>query len=433
VSVAELKYVSHTNLDSYANYSNYRQISAASIWGITGQSYTPVIADFGSEGLSSRAGDTMVFTTEFLDTFWHKFVDYHPDLEDLTNYVTSTRSVNVTAVCEELQLTQGGYAGFDGFIDAAGNPDYTTSWIDSAGQNQSKIISTVQTSLTTWMGNMTSDCGPRCITILALQTANNLTTDNITAMGLTDQTVAVPSPRLWQCNNTVDQVNNYDSATEGFDNPELLMMPDIQAQILAGAIGWSGQVSQDDKGDMDELQYNIVRGDDPWYNLPGEDNDAASMAAAVMKYTAGAIAAIDQPSGLRQNASGTDQPQLAQVVNVKWNRAGPILAGLPGAQFLMLLVVVWFTRKAIILEPSALTFAHLLYPVMKEVGERGVLMSADEIEERLGDGFKVSYSVRPDPADPGPHQKDHVRRLQLLKQSEGFGYVRGAMPEGRYA
>lgn len=97
-----------------------------------------------------------------------------------------------------------------------------------------------------------------------------------------------------------------------------------------------------------------------------------------------------------------------------------------------MLCQLWFSRKVIILEPSALTIAHLFYPVMKEVGETGVLMSADEIREKLGEDFKISYSVRPDP-DAGNDDKDRIRHLQLLRQGEEFGYVRGAMPEGRYA
>jgi hypothetical protein len=152
-----------------------------------------------------------------------------------------------------------------------------------------------------------------------------------------------------------------------------------------------------------------------------------------MKFSAGAMAAMDQPNGLRQTVTGNRQPSLAQEINVKWMYAAPILGGIPLIQFLMLLAVVFFSRKAIILEPSALTFAHLLYPIMHKLGEKGVLMSSNEIEERLGEDFKVSYSVRPDPNDPGLHERDHVRRLTLLEQSEGFGYVRGDMPEGRYA
>ena len=370
--------------------------------------------------------NALVSTYPPYDVYWHTFVDYAAD-NDLGNYVFTYRTVSVSAVCQELQLVQGGYAGFDDRVDEAGKTDFTTIWISSAGQEVAEVIDTVQKGYTTWLGKQDSDCGPRCTTIVVLQSANNATQEDLDNDG-NDEDVPVFKPHVWECNNTVGQVTNTD--WDLFEDPKLLLIPDNQAKILAGAIGWSGLT-----GESNEVgfQQNIVRGDDdPRYNLAGNAT-AVDIAKAVMKFTTGAIAAMDQPTGHRQNATGMEVPQIAQQLNVKWDRAGPILAGIPGVQFLMLFVVVWLTRKAIILEPSAITFAHLLYPVMKDLGEKGALMSGDEIEEKLGEDYKISYSVRPDPEDPGRQEKDHVRHLGILRQTDGYGYVRGAMPEGRYA
>lgn len=401
-------------------------MGAANLWGSTGQSYAIVYQPFNEKDVPLQPA---VNTWDAYEEWWHIFVDYNTDY-DANKHVVTSRTINVSATCEEFTVTNGGYAGFDG------NDNQQVSWIDNSNTTQQRIIKDISMGHTTWMGNMSSDCGPRCVQILALQSANNLTAEDVENMGdsiRSDEIIPVQAPRMWQCNNTIGQVQNYDTKAEGFDDPDLLLMPNLQAKIMAGAIGWSGVVMYYDGGDeMDELQYSMVRGDYPLYNPPGNAT-AGEMAAAVMKFTVGAIAAMDQPNGLRQTVTGNGQPRLAQVINVKWHFAAAILGGLPVVQLLMLVAVVWFSRKAIILEPSALTTAHLLYPIMHRLGEKGVLMSAGEIEETLGGDFKVAYSVRPDQQDPGPHEKDYVRRLGLLQQSEGFGYVRGRMPTGRYA
>lgn len=429
VSVADLRYISTSPKSgiNFTEYPDYNQRSAASTWGIRGQDFRIVEqswADFWSTQASTPK-DNLVSTIPPYDVFWHTFVDYAAD-NDLSNYFFSTRSVNVSAVCQKLELKQGGYAGFDLRVDAAGNSDFTTVWVNSTGQEESQFIDTVQQGLTTWMGKPNSTCGPRCSTILVLQSANNVTQEELDGTPNKDGIVSVTEPQMWECNNTVGQVDAYDSDVEGFSSPELLAMPDKQAQILAGTIGWSGLT------DERAYQQNIVRGDNPLYNLPSNATEV-DIAKAIMKYTTGAIAAMDQPNGHRQRVEGQNEPMIAQQLNVKWNQAGPILAGIPGLQFLMLFVVVWLSRKAIVLEPSAITFAHLLYPVMKDLGENGALMSGDEIEEKLGPDYKISYSVRPDPDDPGRHEKDHIRHLGVLRETDGYGYVRGTMPEGRYA
>ena len=116
----------------------------------------------------------------------------------------------------------------------------------------------------------------------------------------------------------------------------------------------------------------------------------------------------------------TSHPSSTNVRTIMAN-----LVGIPLVQLLMLLGVVWYSGKAVILEPSYLTAAHLLYPVMQKLGGWGVLMTVDEMTEAMGPDFKVAYAVRPSADEPGHHNKDFVKYLALVEESEGFGYIRG--------
>jgi len=285
--------------------------------------------------------------------------------------------------------------------------------VDQYGINYTETINSQATGSTTWIGNSTR-CGPRCAKVMALQAADNVTTTY---------------PRLWSCENKVGQVERYYDA--GFDNPELLDLPDDQAFYLAGSIGWSGVNLINQDGSLDPLQFVLFDGD-TIFNPPGDTATAQSIAKLVMRFSVGALAAMDNFGGPRQNITGDLSPSAAQIVNVKWGDAGAILGGIPVLQFIMLLGVVWFASKAIILEPSFLTAAHILYPVVQKIGKDGCLFTVDEMAERLGPDFKLSYGVRPDPNDPGPHDTTFVRDLDLIEESEGHGYIRGRMPEGRY-
>jgi hypothetical protein len=370
--------------------------------------------------------DPVSYTNEAQDTWWYRFIDLSPDTTSGNN-VVSPRTVNTTATCEELEILVGGYAGFN---REPGDPDqFLLVWKDSSGVNQSSVINNVATGVTTWMTNETSisnstffpsPCGERCVQILALQSASNQTADESPEELAQEY---VPKPRLWACNNTLSQVTH--DPSEGFTNVSKVEIPNTQAQILAGAIGLTGITTKDDP-----LQYARIAGDNGFN--PSGDYNATDIAKLIMIYTANTISAMDGRGAPRQNITGDASPGPAQIVNVKWPYAGAILAGVPVIQFLMLLGVVAFSSKAIILDPSYLTAAHLLHPIMNKLGDRGMLLDVDEMAEEFGPDYKIAYAVRPNPEDPGHHDQDFVRDLGLVREDEGFGYIRGNQPTGRY-
>ncbi len=290
---------------------------------------------------------------------------------------------------------------------------WDVTWVDDDGYNRTLVVENVATGATTWMANMTT-CGDRCIQIYALQTADN-------------ETDSVPVPRFWSCKSHVLPV----SIVDVYEDPATYELSNPQAQYLAGAIGWSGVMTYTQDGALaTDLQFVQYPADSKW-SPPGNYTELM-MAGLVMRFTAGAIAAMDA-GGPRVNVRGY-APAPAQFLNVKWNFAGAIVGGIPVAQFIILCIVVGFANKAIIKDTSHLSTARLLRPVVERLGDTGCLLTGDEIAEKLGN-YRVIYGVRdPDGSVPpqGAGDDGQIRHVDVLDESEGLGYRRGRMPMGRY-
>ncbi|OAP60881.1 hypothetical protein AYL99_05883 [Fonsecaea erecta] len=418
VSIADVSYIGNAQSTFVfdKNQTNGESIlaetAAANEWGVTGQDFEVFEISFGQPIGHLQA----IYTDGSL--WWYRFVDRSPLTVSLS--VVTERTVNTTATCQSFPVTYGGYAGFQ--TDNA-SIAFDVTWVDADGQENTWWIPDVATGATTWMSNATSDCGPRCIEIYALQTADNLTD-------------SVPEPRFWRCLSHVSHVDNVDL----YINPSQYQIPDLQAQILAGAIGWSGTLlaardnssSALSQADLQMVQYPASS----QWSAPGNVTED-DMATLVMKFTAGAISALDT-DGPRLNVTGYS-PGPAQVLDVQWRYAGAILGAIPVGQGLILLAVILLAHKAIIKDTSHLGMARLLRPIVDKLGDTGCLLTGDEIAERLGN-MRVIYGVR-DPNDRingfggatgGANDDDRIRHLDIIEETEGLGYRRGRMPEGRY-
>ena len=247
----------------------------------------------------------------------------------------------------------------------------------------------------------------------------------------------VPIPRFWSCFSNVSHVDGI----EEYVDPPQHQIPDVQASILAGAIGWSGFLLTDNGTTLtfstpeNQLQMVTYPVDSQW--SPPDDFTAREMGALVMKFAAGAISAMDW-IGPRKNVTGWG-PTPAQVINVQWRFSAAIFGGIPLAQGLILLAVIVFANKAIIKDTSHLSTARLLKPIVEKLGDNGCLLAGDQIAEQLGN-YKVIYGVREPNVGLGggmgigvvEDQDGKVRHLDILDENEGLGYRRGRMPEGRY-
>ncbi|OCT52069.1 hypothetical protein CLCR_08361 [Cladophialophora carrionii] len=425
VSVVNLSYIG--NAETTAMYAgdytsleaSFAELAVANDFGVTGQDFSVWTTPFGEY----VGYDQSVYTDG--ETFWYRFIDRSPLAYSLAT--TTWRTVNATASCEPHAVTFGGYAGF--------NTDNTSllwdvTWVDANGVENTWTIPDQSTGGTTWMSNITSDCGPRCAQVYALQVADNITTD-------------VPTPRFWSCISNVSTVDGIDWYPDLYPDPARYQIPDQQAGVLAGAIGWSGVLTLGSDGELSfttpesQLQMVSYPVDSQW--SPPGNYSAEDMAWLVMKFTAGAISAMDAV-GPRSNVTAWG-PAPAQVIQVQWRFAASILGGIPVAQGLVLLIVIMFANKAIIKDTSHLSTARLLRPIVEKLGDRGCLLTGDEIAEQLGN-YKVIYGVREPNAGLGGRlgvgvgamggEDGKIRHLDILEESEGLGHRHGRMPEGRY-
>lgn len=347
------------------------------------------------------------------DYWWYRFQDQD---RNHTIQRSSSRTIASKATCKERQLDAPPPPNIQNPCDNS-----TDLQIPLYGDGQAYClqIANAVDGLTTWMSTDDLSCGPSCSVVLAYQSVTTVP----------DVGPNVTKPRLWSCNSTLEGVNVARTRDYKDGGNPLLQIPSDQVNTFAGAIG---------RTDIEEFEnatfeYSRVLGNFQSIYNPTDNATNSSIACLIMKFTVGTLAAIDRAheAPYRTNIDGLE-PSIALIVNIQWWRAGPILIGLPAIQLLMLVGVVWFSGKAIILEPSYLTAAHLLYPVMQKLGHQGILMTADEMSEMLGPDFKIAYAVRPNPNEPGHWNKEVVRDLDLVEESEGFGYIRGRMPEGRY-
>ncbi|KIW18769.1 hypothetical protein PV08_03058 [Exophiala spinifera] len=411
VSIVDLSYIGNAATqdlfgdDLSSSTAQFAQFSTSNTWGITGQDYPVFFDSFDEDGTGFTQA---VYRNEEFTAYWYRFVDQSP-LANSLNTVTD-RTVNCTAECQEHKVVAGGYAGFDSDdIDTM----WDVTWVDDDGYNNTWTINDVATGATTWLANMTS-CGDRCTQVYALQSADNNTDD-------------VPVPRFFSCKSYVSQVSNVDE----YVDPAKYELPDVQSQYLAGAIGWSGvQIENTDGSLASDLQMVVYPADSIW-SPPGNYTELG-MADLVMRFTAGAIAAMDSGAP-RLNVTGYG-PAPAQFLNVKWKYAGAILGGIPVAQFVILCAVVGFANKAVIKDTSHLSTARLLRPVVDRLGDAGCLLTGDEIAEKLGN-YRLIYGVRNSGGampPSGAADDGEILHIDVVDESEGLGYRRGPMPPGRY-
>ena len=385
VSIADLSLIRDKYNDSIPGY--YQQLNAAQTYGIQGEDYGFYI-DVDPADQTFQNG---VYSDDNEDYFLYRFIDVNPD--DTSINVVSQRTINSTATCDAFKVIAGGDLN-----------STNITYIDGAGDPVSMWIQPTSPGAMTYIGNTQSDCGPRCTEVMALQLADNIT---------------IMDTSFFKCNNTLGPVLD---ATTGYEvvASKPYEMPDVQAQIMAGAIGWTGFYYTDG----DPLEYQRYSEDTPW--SPYDPVDAPTTALLISQFSIYAIAAMDD-HGPRINVTGSD-PVQAQVVSVEWKWSIIILAVIPFLQFLALISIIAWANKAIIKDDSYLGTARLLRPVVNKVGPHGCMLTGDQIAEELHN-VRISYGYR---SPPGfVEGSDMVRHVDILAEHEGLGLQR-SMPQGRY-
>jgi hypothetical protein len=397
ISVADL---SEFYVSTSTDISISSQGAIAQNFGVTGQDYSNTTSYLGEYVGANEA----YYQNADMTKYWYNFIDQSPDGKET---IVSRRSLITNATCTSYEVVKGGYSGFD---DPA-NVTNEVTWINAAGEEQIWTIDPTSIGGTTWMAFVgpAGHCGPRCAYVYALQAADNET---------------VAKPRFWECLNQVSHVTNVDL----YGSPDIFDMPDEQAYIMGGAIGYSG-INLDVGVDGSFMQYRAYPRGTLW--SPSGKVSELDMARILMEFSAGAIAALDFTGG-RFNTTDQQQPIAAQIVNVEWKWAAIVLGVIPLTQGIVLILVVTWANKAVIKDTSFLATARLLRPIVEGLGDRGCLLTGDEIAEELGN-YRVIYGPRfPAGAVAQGGEEAVVKHLDIIAQEENLEKWHGRMPAGRY-
>jgi hypothetical protein len=390
VSIVDLSYIHNPNY----NFTDLNdQAGTANVFGIQGQNYD----GYKDVSVADQIYASTYYANDQQSMYWYRFQDRNPS--DYSEIKVTDRIVTTTASCEEFTVVSGGYANTDEYVvyyDRNKNEDVTV-WVPEAA-----------TGCGTWISNSDKTCGPRCTTTMVLLSADNITD-------------SVPEPLFFSCTNTVGTVTN----TDEYSEPAKYQMADEQVRIWAGAIGFSGLHYTGSN-----LQYVLYEYASDW--SPSGKAEATDIARLMMRFTAAAIAA-DDTNGPRIDVPGY-YPVQAQIVDVEWKWAIALLGGIPGVQFLVLLAVIVWANKVIIKDTSHLATARLLQPVVEKLGNKGCLLTGDEIADVLGN-YRLKYGVREPSQNSvayGGLGGEVIRHVDVIEEAEGLGRADARMANGLY-
>ncbi|KEF61290.1 uncharacterized protein A1O9_02855 [Exophiala aquamarina CBS 119918] len=400
LSVANFTFIDDPWTNTDPGFSS--QLGSANIYGSQAQYYVYELIDASYRDVShdavwGRPSSPTVYYNKDYTTFTYIFEDANPWNPDLT--LMTRRNVSVTATCVELEVLEGGNGT---------NPIIT--YLDEDRQRRTLDVVRVGPGAMTYVGVLNSTCGPRCSNIMALQSANGRT---------------IPAPSFYSCQNKVTEIAGIEPYVLGNSTVATLQMPEPQARMLAGAIGWTGfNFSADDT-------YQYVRYPTQSWWSPNSPANTTRIALNIMEYSIGAIASFDY-NGPRSNVTGY-YPVPAQEVDIQWKWSSAILGVIPFVHLVALVCVIAWGNSAIIRDASCLSTAKLLRPIVEKLGERGCLLSGPEIAEELA-SIRVKYGWREPPSNlvfRNEIDQHLVRHVDILEETEGFG-VQGTMPPGRY-
>jgi hypothetical protein len=166
---------------------------------------------------------------------------------------------------------------------------------------------------------------------------------------------------------------------------------------------------------------------------PAGDVTAKDMAGKVMMFTVGAFAAMDmgQANRVEIDPAIAQKPTPAQVVHVQWMWACIVLGVIPFTQGLVLLCVIAWANKAVIRDDGYLATAQLLAPIVNKLGDRGSVLTSDEIADELGN-YRVVYGPRFPAGTARGQEHEVIKRLGIIAEDEGVDRWHGRMPGGKY-
>jgi hypothetical protein len=372
---------------------NYQaSLSAIQSWGIKGYGFD------GQRGIWANIQDAEEYESLFNGTTLYYLTDWnhYSDAKGV-----SLRYVRADASCRAHEVQE----------NRNGTLNYVV-YTDGEQQTKQSLQTPPGPGGLAFITNTNSTCGPRCTSISAFL-AQSLPTSNSKVSAIT--------PRFFTCTNTVSNthlsrtVHTFGRALAD----EKYHFPDLQARMLAGAIGWSGTTFPGTTSQHQTYpRTSIVN----FETMPTEEE----MADFISSFTTKAIAAGDSmdPFWAWKVVDAEKVPVTTPALVVSWRYAAALLGFIPLLHFCTLMIVVIWANKAVIKDDSGLAGGKVYYSLLKRLEGRGCMLTADEIVEQMPD-LRVAYGFVPGtgPGDPG--------RIDVFEEGEGVILER-AFREGWY-
>ncbi|KAI8936484.1 hypothetical protein NX059_006889 [Plenodomus lindquistii] len=306
-----------------------------------------------------------------------------------TNYRSSSRHVRAVAKCEQLKLSGNGTVERYPENDPKAGSLYIEAKEHEVDDWAKYDIAEVVSGSMTWIASASEYCGPRCTNFTVVQYGEDSRVDKTS---------------VFLCTNEISEVSNVTSK----DDIQTHSSADMAAvygsanysRVAAGAIAWTG-IEWSDESDLQVHSYTQGSKWSPTHVVTKEEVENL-----LMRFSIGAIAAFDD-HGIRYNIE--DQhvvPIQGQQLDVDWSYVLSILGGICGIQFAAIVLLLVFANRTIVRDDSFFSMAMLLNPVVARLGQKGMVLSGEEIKNHKKLRFKkIKYDYRE--GEKGePHQVD---------------------------
>ncbi|ETN38124.1 uncharacterized protein HMPREF1541_07748 [Cyphellophora europaea CBS 101466] len=374
-----------TDLSKVLTDDYQASLSAVNTWGFRGFNLQPIDSYDPDDAFLGNFGSRFNGSTRYYFDDWN---------EAGTSDLVSWRYVESEARCTAYEVLDG----------QDGNHTSVTYSQNGRSINQT-LEDPPETGGLAFITSTNSTCGARCINILAFQASGP-------APSSVDSPDAIEA-RFFVCNNTISTIHDLELSP----GPEY-QFPDLQARMLAGAIGWSGDLAQGTHQQLSYLNSSPVA----FASTP----TAINMSDLISRFAIGAIAAGDgtAPGIGRKLVSHGQAPVDAQILQVKWAYCLPILVGLPVLQFLTLMAVIIWANKAAVRDDSHLAISKVYYSLLSRLAGHGCMLRGEEIAKELQEP-EVAYGFVP------PDTVGGVGHTDVFVAGSGV-LVRRAFEEGMY-
>lgn len=408
ISVVDLSSIT----DPYGDeFSFGAQQFAGHAFGVQGQDYNlsslpdPMPKNYKFDDTKTVYANYTEAVDENTDSVFDQAIYYFTDINSNETTVTSKSDRRMTS-----DVSCNPYNLF--YFDPNDLSQSTFNYSDGS-RNQSIFVAEWSPGAVTYISSINSTyCGPRCIRVFAFQAQQQ--------EDYVNEQLSVSKAILFDCNNTISHLSS---------GPAEIDMPDEQAQIIAGAVGWTGFNTSFGSNQTTEYQYTVYSPESQW--SPQQNMEAygdQSAAALISQFSMYAVAAMDD-NGWRLDITSPHQPEKTERVIVEWKWAIVLLAVIPAIQLFALLAVVMWANKAVIKDDSFLAAAKLLKPIIDRLEDTGTVLTGKEIaqaiEKQSGEDWKIFYGFRPSGDASGYLKVDIIEKGHGIEPQLNRTFVKG--------